>query len=160
MIVGPNFVLVRNPKAASQSMTVALRPFGEQYGETAHHVCVPEREWVIGCVREPVERIVSGWRFWCKHRGEESLRDYLKRDTDTLLGCGFSWIPQARWLERCNIILRFSRLQDDFAAMCDKIGIKCDLPHVHKGHKVKISREDADLIRRRFHEDYARFPCF
>lgn len=160
MLVGPDIVLVRNPKAASQSLYRALRPFGNGYGSTAHHICVPDRKWIIGCVREPVERIVSGWRYWCRHKGEESLRDYLRRDTDTLLGVGFSWIPQARWLERCNVVLRFSRLQEDFAAMCDRIGVRAELPHDNMGKKADIDEEDAALIRRRFREDYARFPCF
>lgn len=158
MIVGDDFVLVRNPKAASTSLSVALSPLGKEYGHTAHHICIPQRKWVIGCVREPVERMVSGWRYFCRHRGGESLEDYLRRDLDPLLGVGFSWIPQCRWLERCNIVLRFSRLQEDFAAMCDLIGLKAGLPHENRGEKAKISDETAALIRRRFREDYERFP--
>jgi hypothetical protein len=101
--------------------------------------------------------MVSGWRYYCKHRGDVSLREYLSWDLDPLLGVPFQWVPQARWLEKCNIVLRFERLAEDFAAMCTKIGIKAELPHMNKSEAAKIADADADLIRCRFREDCARF---
>lgn len=157
MIVSDSFVLVRNPKSASQSLFEALIPFGEEYGQNAHHVCVPERKWVIGCVREPVSRAVSGWRYFCRHRGEESLSAYLRRDLDPVLGVPFQWVPQSRWLENCNIILRFENLAADFEKMCERIGVKADLPHINKTEPATADPASVALIRQRFESDFRRF---
>lgn len=158
MMVGASFIFVENPKAASRSVSDALRHVADY--DASSHVHSPDvpptDKLIVGVVRHPFDRIVSGWRYFCRWRREVSLIAYLGMDSDDLLGVPFQHWPQGRWLDRCHVVLRFERLALEFRRV---FGL--DLPHMNtsdRGHyRDHFDTRTRRIVEKRFAADFARW---
>jgi hypothetical protein len=145
MVIGGNFVFIHVPKTAGMSITKAL---GGRSGNVPLHVPrshIKTEVFTFGFVRNPWQRLVSLYRFlYANGRVADGtgFRDWLL--------AGESWLdedigfrqplaplqkrPQMWWLEGCDFVGRFERLEHDFAEACMKIAsVAGDLGHENRG---------------------------
>ena len=156
MILGEDFAFVANPKTGSRSAREVLP--GKPWGRHAHNYYIPEkRPRVVGVVRNPFDRVVSGWRGYCESREEMPLDHYLEMRFDEFLGVPFQvWPQSAHWLKPCNVVLRFERLAEDFFG-----AFGLELPHegaTRRGpFKDHYTAETRQVVEDRFAADFARW---
>lgn len=133
MIAGPTadgrrFVFVSNPKAASMSIEKALQRYRGPANELENyprHCCLkkhlPRRydrySLRIAVVRNPWDRIVSGWAYRGKHTATPFERWVTQGDW-TVRGFDFKTTPQVdSWLWQINYFIRFEHLVEDWEAL-------------------------------------------
>ena len=134
MIFGKDWAFVQNPKAASSSVGDCLLPYVEPvppqqlpdgkpgkhapYSPAAH----PWRPHRLGVVRNPWDRMVSGWAYICERKPTWrgiSFREFVL-DRHWTIGIGgnrsieFQRTPQMAWLAYCNEVLRAENLAVEF----------------------------------------------
>jgi hypothetical protein len=125
-------------------------------------------------IRDPLDRMVSYYR-WIHsfdHQGASEKR--LKQTTDFsdfMEAASKQMLPQSRLVvhpESGEVIVtqlfRFSDLGAGWAQVCERIGIKAELPHENSSQKLRIDITEADraTARELFAVDYdlfARIPA-
>lgn len=139
MLLGERFVFVENPKTASTSIQNALSEHGEtvlsKHDNLMSYRIAPNRRWRVWCVRNPYDRIVSGYHHHTRSpkkagRAYPSFDQWVLGDPwITGPGTDFKRTSQMFWGHKCNLVLRFENLEEDFHNACVKIGLpKIDLP--------------------------------
>lgn len=164
MVVGERFLFVENPKAASSSIRAALAPFGEpifsKHDIIWNHQQVPNRRWRAVVVRNPFDRLVSGY-----HHNKRSARDHGRpfNDFDTWLmgdpwrsgpaGVDFKRTSQLFWTHRTNFLMRFETLEEDFQNLCEILNISATLPSLNATQDRRSYRDYYTEEARRIVED-------
>jgi len=135
-----NFIFVHVPKTAGQAITRSL-PRNKRLKIETHcplHLVDKGDKYAFGFVRNPWERMVSLYCFRTqnprpgifdaerlKREGFEYsvLNNTISRQNDTNNFNYYNHRDAMWWLDGCDFIGRVETLQDDFAIVCDKIGI-------------------------------------
>lgn len=137
MIFGPDWSFVQNPKAGSSAITDALLPFcaplgvHEPRGWSKHDIPtpgrVPYRTHRLGVVRNPFDRLVSAWSYYCSlpRRDPVTFRRFVL-DSHWYIGrrpflIDFCSTPQTAWLLSCTDILRHETLGEDFPLWASRV---------------------------------------
>lgn len=165
MIQGKTWALVENPKCASTSMRAALLGFvvdPEKHAPFTSQRIAPGKPFRAVCVRNPFDRIVSGWAY--NRRPGVSFLEWLVDPQPWEVGVGldFKRVPQTAWAWRCNHIMRFERLDEDWPRFCEEAGIG-DRPlgransRPHAKYRDVICATARALIEDRFAPDFARW---
>lgn len=187
MIFGNNWSFVQNPKAASSAVTDALLPFCRPVppsllpdGKFSKHDIprpgtYPRKEFRLGIVRNPYDRLVSAWAYLVHRQpetwGNVSFREFVL-DRQWMIGraprlIDFCRTPQTAWLADCNYVLRFERLNTDFAEWSMRaIGRRVNLGHTNPSPRSGgfagyymitngggLDHEMLDVVRSRFEFD-------
>jgi hypothetical protein len=169
--VGPGFIFVHVPKCAGKSMQTALGvPRLKGVGMHAPLSEVRDRRglFAFGFVRNPWERQLSLYSFMCQ---TPKVKTWY--DKQALINGGFKgwllgsdwWTPEDRkhgregvappvqsrplswWVDGCDFVGRFERLQTDFDRACALAGIgQVDLGHENTTeHPPYQSAYDAEM---------------
>lgn len=172
MIIGEKYVFIENPKTASTSISHALRSSGHGRNVYGKHIPLvdtrmlrrseddPRGRHIIACVvRNPFERMVSGWLHTTKRR--QTFREWLRGDEWRCGPFDFKRTPQTAWTHQCTLIISFADLEAGFANFCDRAGlprIKLDHKNASKPYNYEDELTDADreIIRDRFYPDFKR----
>ena len=143
-----NLIFVHQRKCAGISIREALgRLPPELDGMYQDGVLSPEWGEHVGdylrvaVIRNPWDRFVSGWRY-CRSTKDRSVLEALRN----LPSRGHDYRHVTRQQTETiftkdgriavDLVLRFERLQDDFDALCDTLGIRhLKLPHKNKGSR-------------------------
>lgn len=165
MIGADGWGLVENPRTGSTSIHFAARQF---HLPVERHVPFTSQRIVDGrriravVVRNPYDRLVSGWYYNAPR--EMSFLEWLQGPPSMECGVGldFKRVPQTAWAFRCNHILRFERLADDWKAFTHGLGLSLPLGHENatpeRGHYRDIIYPQARrIIEDRFAPDFQRF---
>jgi hypothetical protein len=141
-----------------------------------------DRYLTFSFVRNPWDLVVSSYEFFhVRQGGGLAFRDYVlagaapeARTADPSSGWTHSgwwrqlgksqldWITDGRDAVVVDFIGRFERLQDDFAALCSRIGVPCP-PLPHEGRSVRMRYTDYyddetyAFVERRFRRDIDYF---
>ena len=166
---------IQNPKCASISVEEALGPHALPMPAVRRHALYdPARgdlRRVVGCiVRDPFERVASGYFYWRKHKwAAKSLtfEDFVMGTSKgAALLCGPQYLdfvrtPQMAWARQATNIIRMDQLQDGWERFCADAGLpKLELPHNNRSglpknwHKLYDKRLTA-LVMDRFAEDFS-----
>lgn len=151
------FAFLHVPKTGGTSIKVALMPYADpgQYvddgdklrkerARRTHDVPRPELGLpdglrFMGVYRDPFERIASAWGF-LRRKG---LTDAgFEAFAETELGEHQVTKPQTKWLLFADDVLRFERLEDDFADWCEARG----LPRLMLERRVSSGRRSWDDV--------------
>lgn len=153
MIAGKDWLFVGNPKAASTTLRHAF--IHDLQGETLYtqHIpyitasMVPAVRLCIVCVRNPWDRMVSGWAY-NTHMGE-SFESWLTGSKwEVGIGLDFKRCPQTCWAWQCNKVLRFERLQEDWDRLCERQGWpRRDLRHKNPSERPDYRNVYTDRTR-------------
>lgn len=142
---------MHNPKVAGSSITAALGVEKDPtIGQHAPLHAIPgaDRLFSFGFVRNPWDRAVSLYVFLC----QKPLRPSDRYDQAEVRALGFKkWLlewdygeecqgpqyqwrnPQVWWLDGCDYVGRFERIQADFDEVCGLVGLSPrKLPHRNK----------------------------
>lgn len=140
------WAFVHNPKTGGHSIRQALE-LGDDWPMHQPRAALPEEVWTFGFVRNPWARQLSFYAFLragnyldldCQDDNDTSFKRWLMRDTRRLWGepkgiTGVQRRPQAWWLDGCDFVGRFERLQEDFDQACDQMGLaRRSLPHLNR----------------------------
>lgn len=164
MIQGDGWCLVENPKCATNAMRAALKGFlcDPEKHATATSRNTAGKQLRAVCVRNPFDRIVSGWAY--NTRGETPFFEWLTDPSPWECGVGldFRRVPQTAWAWRCNHIMRYERLDGDWKRFCGAIGRKTVPLGVenasHRPHyRDVIDPRSRAIIEDRFAPDIATF---
>ncbi len=165
MIQGPDWAFVENPKCASNSIRAALLGFTvdpEKHAPFTSQRIAPGKRKRFVVVRNPYDRLVSGWAY--NTNGAVPFLEWLTAPEtwDVGVGLDFKRVPQTAWAWRCNRIVRFERLLDEWPSVCDGLGIPFrDLPHhnarEHAHYRDVICPEARVIIEDRFRPDLMRW---
>ena len=152
MIFGPDWSFIEVPKNASSAIGDALLPHCAPVhprllpdGKLSKHEIprpgsVPRMPYRLGVVRNPWDRMISGWSYYNDRHPEAmvSLRDFVL-DPSCVWNIGrkpglipFQTTPQTAWLYGCNHVLRYELLSIEFAQWSEKvIGHPLTLPRTN-----------------------------
>jgi hypothetical protein len=191
MIFGERFCFVQNPKAASSAVTDALLPYCAPVppsqlpdGRPSKHAIPvpgvhPYRDFRIGVVRNPFDRLVSAWCY-VRDRAPNDPAAQAPTFRDFALDPAFAWrigasprridfqrTPQIAWLGCCNVVFRYETLGGEFPPWVERnLGGRPQLQHTNRsprsgGYAAYYMGADGlpdwDLIkavRERFHYDF------
>lgn len=117
----------------------------------------------FGFVRNPYERCVSAWKYNIKMGftcSEETLFDFIKDLNPTDITS--KYLNQYEFVDGCDFIGRFEKLQSDFDTICDKIGVpQKQLPYVnksnHKHYTEYYDDETCEIVTELFTKDIEYF---
>ena len=131
MIVGRNFVFVLNPKAASTSISTALRGRGvHTHWRHEPLTSKPPHPIVAAVWRDPEDRLRSAWKGGIPFETWRSQSG----DWNAYGGIDIRDVDQEHWFKHVNFRLDFSRLHEDWQRFCEMAGLgHIDLPHLNKG---------------------------
>jgi len=125
----------------------------------------------IAFVRNPWDRFASLHRFLRTPKMAQRYPD-VPEDLDRfaqMLDSPPEWMqrihslqPQVRYLWNCKPwVGRFETLQDDFARLCNILGVELSLPHLKKTAGTTVapdmSTQSAEILARLYAKDIARF---
>jgi len=173
-------IFIHIPKAAGTSVSTAL------YGYSVGHATIRDRYerdynatrkyFKFTFVRDPLERLLSAFRFFRgggmhvrdREFAEQHIRDldfaaFVRnlRESDEmrehlllLPQMHFIATPDKRVL--VNFIGRFENIENDFAYVTKKIGVKAQLPHKNPSQNasVPVDTETRQLVRDIYEVDY------
>lgn len=149
MIVGPDWICVENPKTGSNSMRRTLLAEG---GEVVHHKHLtmmaahnlPPKRHVFVVVRNPWDRMVSGWAYATKQ--EEPFETWLTGGVwDVGAGLDFKRVPQTVWADQCSRWLRFEDLEGEWERYSKHLGFTTPLRHMNASTRPTDYREAYNL---------------
>lgn len=163
MISGGDWIAVCNPKAASTSLRAALGEF-PRIAEVhvplcSARLCDGARVRAV-IIRNPYDRIVSGWVH--NARDGEPFDEWLKSGTSLECGVGldFKRVPQRAWAQKCNALIRFEHLDQDFDHFCRAVKI-APRPFPHEGagrprphYRDMIDSKSRAIVEDRFAPDF------
>lgn len=170
MIVGDSFIFIHNPKTGGSSIRGALLP---QYGRTdkQHAGLFPPRGYQsiphrIAVVRNPYDRIVSGYEFSQKKKDPKDktpFDEWVLSDEPWMIGpFDFCRVPQSYWTWGCNRILRFERLEQQFNEVMYEFNIDVKLPHLNQSKRGRdfrsyYTKETYNVVTDRFKPDLIKY---
>jgi hypothetical protein len=160
-------IFIHQRKCAGSSIITAFghRPNTEEWD--AYNDGVLTLNWdrrdrsyfVFSVVRNPFDRLISGWKYLAATR-DRSLLDVLKNPP--LKGADYRHLtrPQVAILKdpqsgalATNALIRFENLQDDFNGICDRIGARrVVLPCLNRSARMTDYRQYFDGETRRLAE--------
>jgi hypothetical protein len=111
--------------------------------EMASHIADYDRLFSFGIVRNPWDRHVSLYEYLRQtpsrrlHKQVESLsfEEYLSAQREDRSGRQASWLCDESGNLIVDFVGRFERLEDDFAQVCEKVGVKGRLPHLNRSRR-------------------------
>lgn len=177
--INDKWIYTAPPKTASSSIRVALKEslYVPNIKELHKKIPLPNHqplstfnkniegfgEWfTFGSVRNPYDRIVSLWL----ERGDGIFFDVfvksISNTSDYCLHCPKELKLQQDWFIDETMIIKFENLNKDFQKVCDKLGIKCGLPHIRKSENRKhfsqyYNEETQKHIYNTFKEDFIKY---
>jgi hypothetical protein len=136
-----------------------------------------DSSYTIAFVRNPWDRVSSSYRYRLKVRKnntnniEIDFKSWVKKvfqerdpryyDYPKML------MPQTNWLKdelgdiNIDFIGRFETIEEDFEALCKKLGVQLDLPHLNKTKQVPYQdyydKETMEIVADYFSEDIETF---
>lgn len=117
-----------------------------------------KRSYVIGVVRDPVDRIVSAWR---RKHYSTPFGVWLRGQAEFYVGgVDFLRTPQVTWLKYADRVLDHAHLDDEWGQLCVDMGWdNTPLPRSNKAVEEQpvVSYNDRELIMDRFLPDYQRW---
>jgi hypothetical protein len=131
------FIFIDNPKSGSTAITNALRlALGKQIPrgspKEVHLTSAQIREmhpekWEsylkVTTFRDPLRRFASavnyGSHYFNKYSTIPELEEHIKTQTD----CVYC-LPQEAFTDGCDFIIHLDKVQKDFDAFCEKIGVR------------------------------------
>lgn len=171
MMLGERFLLVENPKTASTSISHALEPYAKRvmrkHSNLQHMTADMNRRYRVYVVRNPFDRMVSGYHQNTRRRTklenvQMNFEDWVLGDPWVLETADFKRTSQQFWGHKCNELLRFEHLEEDFARLCQKLGLECTLPHENRAARLDDYRDYytpklREVIEDRFYWDLKTF---
>ncbi|MBV8801118.1 MAG: hypothetical protein JO208_15100 [Alphaproteobacteria bacterium] len=180
------FIFVANLKSASSSIERALGSYAEfkvtqtQYGKHDELTAISkkfhwikkyvplEEFYIFGVIRDPIDFILSLYNFHTREGfdGKRHSSKGLSFDQFWEVWCGKSWQtrPQhRRFVDRTgkfqmNHIVRFAELNQQFPALCSRIGVTAQLGHANISPDVlsrgDLTEEQISRIKVRYTDDY------
>lgn len=180
----PGFIFVHVPKTGGMSMFNALcqatrlddngRVAGRntlltepnRYMHSRYDAIVKRnpqavRYFAFGFVRNPWDRMVS---FYMAANRSFDLADFKRViNTSTLMQVPqYKFLMNSRTGQPIDFIGRFEHIEADFAAVCQKLGLKAALMHINKSYRNPNYRQYYDvqaraMVAARCKEDIKRF---
>ncbi len=154
MIIGSDWAFIENPRTGSTACRQALVDDGADGTTWRRHLRAsvnPDCPATICVVRDPFDRIVSGFHYWPRWA---TVLDFLNADPITLaMGVDFLREPQTYWAKGAKV-LRYETLAKDFKAV---FGLKLDVVNKSKrkaDYKTMICDDARSIIERRFAPDF------
>jgi len=172
---GLKAIFIHIPRTAGNSITYALRSFPsyECSGHTKHQDIAYYRRmhpaefgqfFRFSCVRNPFEKVLSHYEFkrisqdkeCVENSFAEWIRKYHKNDST-----GVIFKPQVDFLSiggegAVDFIMRYERLEEDFAVVCSRLKIVVPLAHLfptsakrYQDHYDGATREIVETIFRK-----------
>ena len=114
--------------------------------EWSQHRSIVEQYFKFAVVRNPWDRFVSGWKYLAATR-DRSLRDVLQNPPAE--GHDYRHLTRPQYVtlydDAKNLavdqLLRYEDLEADFRILCEKIGLKAQLPRVNaRPHPSRLIR--------------------
>jgi len=172
-------IFIHQRKCAGMAViaTFGLRPDNPDYHYMNDGVLSPEYAlrpadyFIFSVVRNPWDRFVSGWKY-CANTRLRTLRDVLLNPPQ--IGHDYRHVtrPQvdilfdAQGRPATNSLMRYESIQQDFDAVCDRLGkFRVTLPRINVGSRLNyrsyFDDESRALFEQRFSRDIAAFGyCF
>lgn len=168
MVIGDTWVFVHNPKTGGTSIRKALEPFGERKKD--HNNLWPNQDAFkpdrVVVVRNPFDRLVSGYKFHQKNPVDEhnvSFEEWLTSDIPWMVGAtDFKRTPQIYWAYLCNRVLRFENLSFEFEQTMAELKIPAQL-EVHNKSEIQDDYQNyynaklVEIVKDRFGPDLREF---
>lgn len=171
---GKNFIFIHNPKTAGTSIYEALK--AEMINRKQEHkpaFMVKGDKFKFGVCRDPFNWIGSYYSYVQKHdyhhdHNIKDFSDYLitfcgRVQREDFIGEKMYYTTQTKWLEGCDMVLRYENLQQDFDRLCYLLGLdNMELPkkNVSAGkedYMYLYSQQDKELVINTFQEDFKHF---
>ena len=177
----PKFVFLHLPKNAGSSVTKALaRHIGVQreelrygqnkfiYARNLHKfIDDPESYFIFSVIRNPWDRVVSYFHYLQQIRQPPYNLDKNVKFADWVKGKGFrglqTQMSQLSDVFPCNVstkvnyVARLENLTEEWQAICDGMGIECELMHdkksKHRDYTEYYDDETKDIIYRNYKDD-------
>ena len=155
MITGPDWLLIENPKTATQAMRSAL----SEFPVTAHRhqpFWGGSKRVRAVFVRNPFDRMVSAYLYNVHHtrRGKVPFSDWLQGAPWFDLGHDLKRTSQMIWAWGATDVMRYESLDEDWPALLQKIGLRDrPLPRVNASGDRPHYRDLIDARSRAIIED-------
>jgi hypothetical protein len=174
-------VFIHINKTGGTSIERALHLRSERLSAREKRARLGERRWQrafkFAFVRNPWDKVVSHYHYRVR-TGKAGLDDdhlpfgdwvrlaYRDRnpryyDVPLMFASQFEWIADEEGRLLLDFIGRFEQLDEDFAEVCRRIGVRAELPHVkttsHAHYRDFYDDETRAIVARAFAQDLERF---